>query len=305
MAWEASGWICAERLKPGLPQLIDALERHGRIELDEDQRVLLGIVSVSTLKRLLHEIEPNVRRKRNSTTRPGSLLRRDIPIEVGITADQPGLLEIDLVAHCGDLAAGEFIYTLCATDLATGWTERLALLGKSQIAVLATLQRIRTQLPFPLRALHSDNGSEFLNGHLLGWCREENIAYTRGRPYRKNDNAHVEQKNWTLVRRLIGYRRLDTAHQVDELNKLYTELLRVHNNGFQPVMKLLAKIQHNGHTKRVYDEPATPVERALAATPTPALSHFKMRLAATDPLRLVRTIERRIAQLILEEAVHA
>jgi transposase InsO family protein len=304
-AWEAAGWICAERLKPGLPQLLAALERHGQIELDEEQRALLHAISVSTLKRLMREIEPHVRRKRNSTTRPGSLLRRDIPIEVGITADRPGLLEIDLVAHCGELAAGEFIYTLCATDIATGWTERLAVLGKSQMAVLEALKRIRSQLPFPLRALHSDNGSEFLNAHVLGWCREADIAYTRGRPYRKNDNAHVEQKNWTLVRRLIGYRRLDTLQQRDDLNALYTELLRVHNNGFQPVMKLIAKHHDGGRTKRLYDQPATPLDRALAIAPTPALSHFQMRLANVDPLRLVRSIERTVGRLILEETAHA
>jgi hypothetical protein len=304
-AWEAAGWICAERLKPGLPLLVGALERHGQIELDEHQHALLMAISTSTLKRLLREIAPDVRRRRNATTKPGSLLRRDVPIEVGISADSPGLLEIDLVAHCGELAAGTFLFTLCATDIATGWTERVAVLGKSQLGVLEAIQRIRSQLPYPLQALHSDNGSEFLNAHLLDWCRRENIAYTRGRPHRKNDNAHVEQKNWTLVRRLLGYRRLDTIEQRDDLNALYTNLLRVHNNGFQPVMKLVAKTHVGGRTKRAYDRPATPLDRALRMTPTPALRHFKMRLAQIDPLRLARSIERTIGQLVLAEAAHA
>jgi len=178
-------------------------------------------------------------------------------------------------------------------------------LGKSQLGVLEAVQRIRSQLPYPLRALHSDNGSEFLNAHLLDWCRRENIGYTRGRPHRKNDNAHVEQKNWTLVRRLRGYRRLDTAEQRDDLNALYTNLLRIHNNGFQPVMKLLVKTHVGGRTKRVYDQPATPLDRSLRITPTPALRHFEVRLAQVDPLRLARSIERTIGQLVLKEAAHA
>jgi hypothetical protein len=165
--------------------------------------------------------------RRLSTTKPGTLLRRKVPVLISAwEEDRVGFLEMDLVAHCGDSTAGEYVSTLSTIDLASGWSERVAIMGKSQKVVFGGLQQIREQLPFELRGLHSDNGSEFLNGLLLEYCRAERIAFSRSRPYHKNDNAHVEQKNWSLVRKLIGYQRLDTEAQLAWLNALYQELLR-------------------------------------------------------------------------------
>lgn len=223
----------------------------------------------------------------------------------GFDRDVPGFLEIDLVAHCGDCSAGQFINTLCATDLTTGWTERVAVLGKGQVFVIAAIAQIQAQLPFALRGLHSDNGSEFLNTMLLGWCKERGVAFTRGRPYRKNDNAHVEQKNWTLVRKLIGYSRLETPEQLAWLNALYTDLLRPYNNCFQPVMKLLEKERRNGVLVKRYDVPQTPLRRVLAIVrPSPMLGELQRIAQTVNPLALKRQIDRSLAAMPHALEVH-
>lgn len=173
-------------------------------------------------------------------------------------------------------------------------------MGKSQKAVFAGLQQVREQLPFQLRGLHSDNGSEFLNGLLLEYCRAEQIAFSRSRPYRKNDNAHIEQKNWTLVRKLVGYQRLDTEAQLAWLNALYRELLRPYNNCFQPLMKLVAKErQPDGRIRKRYDVPKTPLQRVLAsgATLPDRIQPLVELYTAVSPLALKRQIDRRLAAL--------
>jgi transposase InsO family protein len=296
VAWEASGWVCAERLKPVLLALAEQLERHGTVDLDDEMRSHLVAISVATLKRMMRVIEIDVCRRRQMTTRPGTL-RLEIPVVVGISADAPGLMEIDLVAHCGASGAGEFIFTLCATDVATGWTERIAIIGKSRVAVVGAMETIRKQLPFTLKAIHSDNGSEFLNDLMVKWCRSNDIAFTRSRPYHKNDNAHVEERNWTLVRKLIGYARLETSAQCDWLNALYTDLLRVHNNGVQPIMKLLEKHRIDGRLRKRYDTAATPAQRAFAFGCSPDLARFLKLVKATNPLTLKRRIDRIIAAM--------
>ncbi len=201
-----------------------------------------------------------------SQTKPGSLLRKQVPVVVGQwrELDQPGYLEVDLVSHSGEVACGDWIWTVSAVDLSCGWSERVPVLGKGERGVVAALERIREQLPFELKGLHPDNGSEFLNWHLVKYCREANIALC-SRPQRKNDNAHVEQKNWTLVRRLIGYQRLDTALQLGWLDDFYTELLRPYANCFQPVMKLVRKEPVGSRLRKVYDRPSTPLQRLLGS----------------------------------------
>ena len=206
--------------------------------------------------------------------------------------DTPGYLEIDLVSHSGEVAAGEWIWTLCATDLSTGWTELVAVMGKGQTRIVAALEQIRCQLPFPLLGLRPDNGSEFSNWHLVAWCQQSGIALSRSRPELKNDNCHVEQKNWTLVRRLIGYQRLDTPTQLAWLNALYSELRRPYNNCFQPVMKLVGKQMVGTRTRKTYDRLTTPLRRVLAsaqADPT-KIQDLVSLCTATSPLTLKRTI---------------
>lgn len=213
--------------------------------------------------------------------------------------DTPGYLEIDLVSHSGEVAAGEWTWTLCATDLSAGWTERVRVMGKGQTRIVAALERIQRQLPFPLLGWTPDNGSEFLNWHLLRWCRQTGILLSRSRPEHKNDNCHVEQKNWTLVRRLIGYQRLDTQDQLQWLDSLYGDLLYPYNNCFQPVMKLIGKESVGNQVRKHYDRPTTPLPRVLdSGQADPAKIQELVALYTTaSPLTLKRQIDRRLAAM--------
>lgn len=311
VAWEASGYVCSERLQPFLPELVPLLEQRQDLRIDDGTRDLLLQASVSTVERALAPQRRHQVGRRMAQTKPGTLLRRQIPALVGSwkAEDVPGYLEIDLVSHSGEYAAGTFLHTLSTVDLATGWTERIALLGKGQTGVVAGLDRIREQLPFRLRGLHPDTGSEFINMNLFTYCRERGIEFTRSRPYHKNDNCHVEQKNWTLVRRLIGYDRLDTPAQQAWLDAFYTEDLRPFANCFQPVMKLVGKETVGQRTRRLYDTPKTPLRRLL----DDYSGHVDLNRprALTDlytsvsPLTLKRRIDRRLAALPVHLGAHA
>jgi len=300
ICWEASGYICSERLQPFLPELVPVLERHEHLRLPPPVRSLLLEASVATVERNLRDLRRGLVSRRLSQTKPGGLLRRQIPVIVGEwkEKDQPGYLEIDLVSHSGEFAVGEFMYTLSAVDLSSGWSERVPVMGRGQEGVTAALDRIRRQLPFPLRGLHPDNGSEFVNWHLLRYCEEHGIALSRGRPFHKNDNAHVEQKNWTLVRRLIGYQRLDTREQLAWLDRLYTDLLRPYANCFQPVMKLIKKETVGQRRRKVYDRPTTPLRRVLAsgAADPDRITALVTLYTATSPLTLKRQLDRALAR---------
>jgi hypothetical protein len=202
------------------------------------------------------------------TTKPGSLLKDQVPIRTYTPWEdqRPGFLEIDLVAHCGTTTEGFYLNTLVGTDVATGWTECVGVWGKSQRAVFAGVQTLRQRLPFPLLGLDSDNGSEFLNNHLVRYCTQEELTFTRSRPYWKNDQAHVEQKNWSVVRRLVGYGRYESEAALAQFNRIY-ELLRVWTNWWQPSLKLIAKDRDDatGKTKKTYDTAQTPYRRLLAS----------------------------------------
>ena len=311
LAWEASGYVCSERLQPFLPELVPLLEQHRDLHLEDATRALLLQASVSTVERALAPKRKHLVGRRMAQTKPGTLLRRQIPALVGSwkAEDVPGYLEIDLVSHSGEYASGTFLYTLSTVDLATGWTERIPLLGKGQLGVVAGLDRIREQLPFALRGLHPDTGSEFINFHLFDYCKERGIEFTRSRPYHKNDNCHVEQKNWTLVRRLIGYDRLDTPAQQAWLDAFYTSDLRPFANCFQPVMKLVGKESVGQRTRRLYDTPKTPLRRLL----DDYASHVDMNrlhpltelYTGVSPLTLKRRIDRRLAALPVHLGAHA
>jgi len=307
VAWEAGGHLCAERLQPFLPDLVMLLKRHGQIDLDPATERLLVTASTSTVERNLVPLRRGLVARRMSQTKPGALLRRQIPVVVGKwkELDEPGYLEIDLVSHSGEVAAGDWIWTLTATDICTGWTERVPTLGRGQATVLAALRQVRAQIPFPMLGLHPDNGSEFLNWHLVTYCRGDEgegrrpILLSRSRPEHKNDNAHVEQKNWTLVRKLIGYQRLETPGHLAWLEGLYTELLRPYNNCFQPTLKLIGKEQVGERTRKLYDRPRTPLQRVLesgAADPA-KIGALVDLYTAVSPLTLKRQIDRRLAAM--------
>jgi len=290
--WRVANGICAKRLVPGLKEFIDALERHGELQLAPQTKTLLLSMSAATADRLLR----SERRQRRglATTKPGTLLKRAIPVRTFADWDEarPGFLEVDLVAHCGRTAGGEYLHTLTLTDVATGWTECLPVLNRGQQAVKHAIDRARLRLPFPMLGLDSDNGAEFINAHLLRYCRQEQITFTRSRPYKKNDQAYVEQKNWSVVRQFVGYDRLEGRVAYRRLESLH-EILHLYINFFQPVMKLTTKQRVGSKVKKRYDTAKTPYQRVLDFDQV--ADEIKLRLRelyqSLNPAALLRTIE--------------
>ena len=263
--WEICGRICSKRLKPFIPEMIIVLERHHELFLDEHIKAQLLKISRATIDRCLKSARFE-HRKGLSTTKPGTLLKKAIPVQTFTPweDERPGFVEVDLVAHCGETTAGPYLNTLSCVDIATGWMECLGLPNKTQQAVSQAILILRQQLPFPLLGLDSDNGSEFINDTLYRYCLTEQITFTRSRPYRKNDQAHIEQKNWSVVRHTIGYDRLETTDELGLLKSIYEDL-RLYVNFFQPVLKLVGKEQLDGKTSKKYDQAATPFRRVLAS----------------------------------------
>jgi len=298
--WGIYGRICSKRLHPFLPEGIVILERWGELLLSPETKALLLRMSRATIDRCLKKARFTQPHHGLSTTKPGSLLKAAIPIRTFTPwqDEHPGFLEIDLVAHCGSTTEGTYLNTLTATDLATGWTECLALAHKSQLAVSQAIARMRLDLPFALLGLDSDNGSEFINDTLYRYCLAEHITFTRSRPYQKNDQAHVEQKNWSVVRHTIGYDRLETEDELALLRSIYNDL-RLYINFFQPVLKLVGKKRIDGKTVRTYDQATTPYRRVLALA---SLSlQVKARLSAQyvqlNPVALRASIDAKVDQL--------
>jgi hypothetical protein len=262
--WLIMGFICGKRLKPELKEVIPILERYKEIELDKTIRERLLRISAATIDRVLAVERKKRSLRQRARTKPGTLLKHQIPIRTFSEWDEqtPGFVEIDLVGHEGGDPSGEYIQTLDMTDVCTGWTETQAVKNKARVWVFEALKEIRRRLPFRLLGIDSDNGSEFINDHLYGYCEQEKITFTRARAYRKNDNCYVEQKNYSVVRRWVGYHRYDTPQQLRLLNQLYSRL-RLYTNYFQPVMKLEEKIRVGSKVKKRYDQPRTPYQRVL------------------------------------------
>lgn len=265
--WLIMGFICGKRLKPELKEVIPILEKHKEIELDESVREKLLSISAATIDRVLAVERKKRSVRQRSRTKPGTLLKHQIPIRTFSEWDEqrPGFVEIDLVGHEGGEPGGEYIQTLDMTDVCTGWTETQAVKNKARVWVFEALKEIRGRLPFKLLGIDSDNGSEFINSHLYGYCEQEKITFTRARAYRKNDNCYVEQKNYSVVRRTVGYNRYDNSQQLRLLNQLYSRL-RLYTNYFQPVMKLKKKIRVGSKVKKRYDQPRTPYQRVLESS---------------------------------------
>lgn len=264
--WRLMDYICGKRLQPILPELLTVLERHNEFSCDGVTREKLLHISAATIDRLLKAERSKHELRGRSGTKPGTLLKKQIPIRTFAQWDdlQPGFAEIDLVGHDGGSVAGDYCQTLDLTDVATTWTETMAVRNKAQAWVFEALKRLRKNLPFPLLGLDSDNGSEFINDYLQAYCEKENITFTRSRPYRKNDNCFVEQKNYSVVRRAVGYQRYDTEVQLALLNELYATL-RLYTNFFQPTMKLQSKTRVGSKVTKRYDQAQTPYQRVLAA----------------------------------------
>ena len=262
--WEISDRLCSKRLQPFIPEMIQVLRRQGEIHLDSDIQAQLTKLSPSTIDRMLHPYRQKGGRKPLSATRRNKLLKSSIPIRTFADwkENKPGFLEIDTVAHCGESAAGFYLNTLCSVDVATSWTECVPVWGKGQERVKSAVHRIRRRLPFPLRGLDSDSGSEFLNFCFNRYCQEEKITFTVSRPYKKNDSCFVEQKNGNIVRRLVGYDRYSSKTAYQSLERLYN-IVRLYMNFFQPTMKLITKTRHGAKVHKVYDTAQTPYQRLL------------------------------------------
>ncbi len=305
LVWHAANRICTKRLIPFLPTLLEALERHEHLHLTEECRKQLLSMSAATADRLLAS-QRKLDRPSLSTTRAGTLLKQQIPIRTFQEWNEarPGFLEADLVAHCGTDIEGGYLYTLTLTDVATGWTECLPLLHRSQEAVLAALQRARTLFPFPILGIDTDNGGEFINDAVITYCEQEQITFTRGRPSLKNDQCFVEQKNGAIVRQVVGYDRLVGEHAYRQLTELY-RALRLYVNCFQPSMKLLSKQRDGKKVRYVYDPAKTPLQRLFLSGVLPEQKQQELTevAQALDPIRLFQQLEQ-LQQAVFRCAVN-
>jgi hypothetical protein len=263
--WLAANLPCSKRLKASLPLWLPGYDQHFDALCPDAADALLKI-SPATIDRVLKSTRVSYRKRGRATTKPGTLLRKHIPLNTTQWDEtRPGFLEADTVAHCGASTAGMYALTIDCVDIATGWTEQRAIWGKGQTGVLEQIHHIEHSLPFALRGFDCDNGSEFLNYHLLRHFsdRKRPIQFTRSRAYHKDDNAHVEQKNWTHVREWLGYERFADPRIVDFLNELYTTEWRLFHNFFCPSMKLIAKERIGSKTLKRHDSPKTPYQRIM------------------------------------------
>jgi hypothetical protein len=268
--WILMDFAGSRRLCAGMGDMPDALARHDECKFDENTKALLLEMSPSTADRILKRPRESIRFRGKSTTKPGTLLKKNIPVRLGTEWDEnmPGFVEMDLVAHCGSTTAGEYVNTLDVTDIYSGWGERRAVINKAQKHVFEALKSIRSDLPFELFGVDSDSGAEFINNEMYRYCKDEKILFTRSRPYMKNDGCHVEQQNWHVVRRNIGYGRYEGKEAVRVMNEYYA-LLRLYTNFFMPHMKLVSKTRDGAHVTKRHDAPRTPYRRLLACDDIP------------------------------------
>lgn len=297
--WEIYGQICSKRLQPILPEAIKVLERCQEITITQETKQLLLKISSASIDRCLRPMRVQSPHGL-STTKPGSLLKHLIPVRTFTEWDQerPGFMEIDLVAHCGNTTEGHYLNTLTCTDISTGWTDVTALPHRSQEAVSQAIQHMRQRLPFPLLGIDSDNGSEFINDLLYRYCLNEKITFTRSRPYKKNDQAHVEQKNWSVVRHTVGYDRWETEQELALLERVYDDL-RLYINCFQPSFKLITKERIGNRTIKRYDTAKTPYQRILERKDISLETKAKLMnmYVQLNPAELRRRIDQTIAKL--------
>ncbi len=293
--WRSANCICGKRLVPCIEHFVSSLERHGELNPNPEIRSLLLQMSPATADRLLRRHRLQHKRRGLSTTKPGTLLKQRIAIRTFAEWDDhhAGLVQVDLVAHCDDSTAGQYVHSLVLVDVATAWTECVAVPNKGQKAVFEALCLARQRLPFPMLGVHSDNGTEFINDHLFRYCDQEGLTFTRSRPYKKNDQAYVEQKNWTVVRQFVGYDRYQGPKALVAMQALYT-VLRLYVNFFQPVMKYVSKKRVGSRLIKRYDTAMTPYHRVLAAAETSPQKQQELQQLNLDlnPAALLRHIHK-------------
>ena len=298
--WEASDRICGKRLRPLVPVLVEAMERHGHLELAPGVRISLLAMSAATIDRALRDIRRHSGRSTRRKAPPSVAIRRSVPVRTfdGWDDPPPGFVEADLVSHSGPVAKGSFVQTLVLTDIATGWTECAPLLVREQRLLTEVLSELRKLLPFALLGLDTDNDSVFMNETVRDYCLEAGVEFTRCRPYRKNDQAWVEQKNGSVVRRTVGYRRFEGLKAAAVLARLYAAL-RLFVNFFQPSFKLAAKARDGAKVTKSYHPPATPCQRLIADARTSEAVRRRLETlcARLDPLQEIRAAQQQLVGL--------
>jgi len=296
--WEVAGYPWSVRFKALLPLWMPWIRQ--RFALTPTQEAQLLRISPRQLDRRLQAHKRKLKKRLYGRTKPGTLLKHQIPIRTEHwDVTEPGSVEIDLVSHSGSRADGTFIYSLNLTDIYTGWVETRAVMGKGEGGIVAALDEMRAYLPFPLRAIDSDNGGEFINDQLWRYCRRNQIQFTRGRPYKKDDNAHVEQKNWTHVRKLMGWERYDSSRALKTMNDFYRTTWPTMMNLFQPSVKLIRKKRIGSQLRRQYDAAQTPLDRLIQSSQGKG-SHVKTLQALrqrTDPFELAASIENELRHI--------
>jgi hypothetical protein len=301
--WLSAEQPCGKRLVPILRQWLPYYEsRFGR--LSSRQRRLVRQASAATLDRLLAPARTQHPGRGRCGTKPGGLLKSEIPIRTGTwDLSRPGYLEADSVAHCGESLAGSFIWSVTYTDIFSGWTEGGAVWNKGATGVLTATREVEQRLPFPLVGFDTDNGGEFLNYHLRDYLtlREAVVEFTRSRPYHSDDNAHVEQKNWTWARQLLGYGRLENPQLVEPISALYREVWAPWQNFFLPCLKLAQKWREGSHWRKRYELPRTAYDRLCAPgiLPLKERRQLRERYASLDPFDLKDQVEKRLKQILL------
>jgi hypothetical protein len=296
--WQASGYPWSARLKALLPLWIPWARKRLRLSGTIERQLLA--ISARQMDRRLQDHKRDLRKRLYGRTKPGSLLKHHIPLRTDRwDVTRPGFTELDLVAHSGSKGEGDFIHSLNVTDIHSTWVETCAIMGKSQARTCEGLEQIRRRLPFDLLGIDSDNGSEFINDHLLSYCKQRNIQFTRGRPYKKDDNAHIEQKNWTHVRKLMGYVRYDTKEALDAMNRLYAGELRLLQNLFLPSVKLQSKERVGSRLRRRYEAPRTPLDRMAGCKGVNRFALHKLKLLRSrlDPFELSTAIDRQLSEI--------
>ena len=300
--WREANLPCSKRLKAILPLWIPGyIQSIAPLSLPVIKS--LNKISHATIDRLLKPIRIHYQKRGRSTTKPGTLLRKQIPIKTNQwDEDRPGFIEADTVAHCGDSISGMFVYTVDTTDIGTGWTEQRAVWGKGETDTLEQIKDIEGSLPFPVLGFDCDNGGEFLNYHLLKFFaqRKPPVDFTRSRAYHKDDNAHIEQKNWTHVRQWLGYQRLDDPRLVPLMNDLYKNEWRLFHNFFSPSVKLISKERIGSKTIKHHDSPKTPFQRILDSPliPSSVKSSLSHQLEHLNPFVLRKTIETKLDRIL-------
>ncbi len=299
--WAASFYACGKRLQPFLTEFLPILESFGEITVTPEEERLLNSISASSIDRLMKKERSALSLTGRTLTKPGTLLRSQIPVRTFANWDEaePGFFEMDLVGHCGGDGSGEFLYTLTMTDVATGWVALDGMKGRGEHGTVLAVQSASKSAPFAVRGIDTDNGGEFINHHMNKYCRAHRITFTRSRPYKKNDQCHVEQKNWSVVRQFIGYRRFETDEQLAVLKAIYPLIVAYHNF-CQPMMRLKEKERIGSKVIKRYEPAMTPYRKLISVEgwlDDEAKDRLDKERRATNPVELLRRIHRLSSKL--------